>query len=154
MSKIIKTIEQLGGQQISNSFPVTVPVKAGALASINPGNLVVRDPTNTGYWKVVGNGATAGDINCAGVAKSISTDTVGADGVVDLEVAGNMMCSIPALTPGSLAATGVGYKAVIGFSGGNTTYNQSTATNGFMTLVSYDDTTNGNCVVVFATNWV
>jgi hypothetical protein len=153
MAKIIKTISQLGGQQVSNTFPVTVPVKSGTAASIKPGYLVRTDNGNAGYWKAGADAdSTTLGINM-GIATSESTETAGADGTVTIETAPVMLVAIKAKAPGSLTAAMKGLAYILDVTSGDYTLDQATSTNGIFNILDFDNTTDGNCICALTTHW-
>lgn len=151
MAKVLEVINALGGTPV-HTFQLSLPVKAGAAASIKAGYLVIVDGGNAGYAKAAADGATTSDL-VLGVATSDSTDTASADGVVQIQSAPVLLVRIKAKTPGSLAATLVlTNKYQLDVTSGNYTLDQGTTTNGIFTLLSYDNTTDGNCIAAVACN--
>lgn len=153
MAKTIKVLSQLGGQQVVNPFPITVPVKSGTAASIKPGMLVITDNGNAGYWKAAADAcSTVLGINM-GVATSDSTETAGADGTVTIETAPVLLISIKAKTPGSLTAAMKGIAYILDVSGGDYTLDQGTATAGIFNILDFDNIVDGNCICTLTTHW-
>lgn len=153
MAKEIKVLSQLGGQQVASPFPVTVPVKSGAISSIKKGMLVYTDGGNAGYWKAGADAATTTQLVNGGVATSDSTDTAGADGTVTMDVAPVMLVSIKAKTPANLTAAMRGVAFILDVSGSDYTLDQATSVNGIFNIVDYDNTTDGNCICTLTTHW-
>jgi hypothetical protein len=153
MAKTIKVLSQFGGQQVVSPFPVTVPVKSGAASSIKAGMLVYTDGSNAGYWKAAADTATTNELINGGIATSDSTDTVGADGTVTIDVAPVMLVSIKAKTPGNLTAAMKGVAYILDVNGSDYTLDQATATNGIFNIIDFDNTTDGNCICALTTHW-
>ena len=147
MSKTIQVFGQLGGEYVA-PLPVTLAVKAGADASIQPGFLVIVDGGNAGYVKAAPDG-TDSDSIVLGVADSVSTDTVGADGTVTLCAAPSNLIKIKAKTPASLVASMKLAKYTLSVSGSDYTLDQGTTTKGIFSLLDFDNTTDGNCIASF-----
>lgn len=151
MAKVLEVINQLSGVPV-HTFQVSLPVKAGAAASIKAGYLVIVDGSNAGYCKAAPDGTVTTDL-VLGVAVADSTDTASADGVVQIQSAPVLLVRIKAKTPGSLASTLVlTNKYQLDVTNGNYTLDQGTTTNGIFTLLSYDNTTDGNCIAAVACN--
>ena len=154
MAKTIKVLNQLGGQQVSNTFPLTVPVYAGTAASIKPGMLVITNGAHAGYWKAAADANTDTLTVNAGIATSESTETAAAEGVVTIETAPVMLVSVKAKTPGNLTAAMKGVAFILDVDGsGNYTLDQATSTNGMLNIVDFDNTTDGNCICTLTTHW-
>lgn len=152
MSNLIQVVNSLQGAAIA-TFPITLPVKAGAVGSILPGYPVIVDASNAGYCKAAVDNMSTSDV-FLGIANSVSTDTVGVDGTVTLEAAPVMIVKIKAKTPASLTAAMVlTGKYTIDLTGGNYTLDQGTTTNGVLKLISFDNTTSGTCFASIDTNW-
>jgi hypothetical protein len=153
MAKTIKVLNQLGGQQVSNTFPITVPVFAGAISTIKPGMLVITNGAHAGYWKAAADAATTTEaINC-GIATSDSTETVGANGEVTIETAPVMLVSIKAKTPANLTAAMRGVAFILDVTASDYTLDQATSVNGIFNILDYDNTTDGNCTCALTTHW-
>ena len=154
MAKTIKVLNQLGGQQVSNTFPITVPVFAGAISTIKPGMLVITNGAHAGYWKAAADAATTTELINGGIATSESTETVGDNGTVTIETAPVMLVSIKAKTPGNLTAAMRGVAFILDVDGsGNYTLDQATSVNGILNILDYDNTTDGNCTCALTTHW-
>lgn len=153
MAKTIKVLGQLGGQQVSNTFPVTVPVYQGAASTIKAGMLVITDGAHAGYWKAAADAATTTELINAGIATSDSTETVSVEGTVTIETAPVMMVSIKAKTPASLTAAMKGVAYILDVTGSDYTLDQATSTNGIFNILDFDNTTDGNCTALLTTHW-
>lgn len=153
MANVIKVVNQLGGQQVVNSTPLTLPVKSGTTASIQPGYLVIKDGSNDGYWKAAADACDTDTAIKMGIARSASTETASADGTVEIDTAPFLYVKMKAKTPGSLASTMRGDSFILDVTSGNYTLDQGTTTKGFLALVNYDNTTDGNCDVIIPTFW-
>jgi hypothetical protein len=153
MAKAIKVLGQLGGQQVSNTFPITVPVYSGTNSSITPGMLVYTNGSHAGYWRAGADAATTNECINAGIANSTSTETTGAEGTVTIETAPVMLVSIKAKTPASLTAAMKGVAYILDVASSDYTLDQDTSTAGIFTILDYDDTTNGNCICTLTTHW-
>lgn len=153
MANVIKVLNALDGHQVNNTFPLNAKVKSGTTASIQPGYLVIVDGSNAGYVKAAPD-ATDSTSVILGVANAASTETSSADGVVTLDAASVMVVALKAKTPGSLTAamTFTG-KYILDVTSGSYTLDQGGTSNGIFRLISFDDTTNGNCIATLATNW-
>lgn len=152
MAKVIQVVNSLQGAAVA-SFPNALPVKAGAVGSILPGYPVIVDSGNAGYCKAAPDNMTTADV-FLGIASSTSTDTVAADGTVNLEAAPVMIVKIKAKTPANLtAAMCLTNKYTIDLTSANYTLDQGTTTNGVLKLISFDNTTDGNCLATIDTNW-
>lgn len=154
MAKTIQVLNQLGGQQVMNTVPVTVPVFAGAVSSIKPGMLVIINGAHAGYWKAAADACSTTECIDAGIATSESTETVGANGTVTIDVAPVMLVAIKAKTPGNLTAAMPGLAYILDVDGSsNYTLDQATSANGIFNILSYDNTTDGNCICTLTTHW-
>lgn len=144
MASVIKVLNTVDGQ-----FPKTVirkgKVKAGSVESVKPGYLVIKDSGNAGYLLAAANG-TASTAEIIGIATSTSNDTAAADGEFEY-VAGNLICEMVAQTPGNLAATALYDQYTLDVSSGSYLLDENDTTNGFIRLLDYDNTTDGNCIV-------
>jgi len=153
MAKTIKVLNQLGGQQVSNTFPITVPVFAGAISTIKPGMLVITNGAHAGYWKAAADAATTTELINGGIATSDSTETAGANGTVTIETAPVMLVSIKAKTPGNLTAAMRGVAFILDVTASDYTLDQATSVNGIFNILDYDNTTDGNCTCALTTHW-
>lgn len=151
MAKTIQVLQSLGGEATPTFF-VSLPVKSGTSASVQPGYPVIADGSNAGYVKAAPDNVTSADL-LAGIANGASTETASADGVVTVEAAPVLVVALKAKTPGSLVSTmKFTNKYTIDLTSGNYTLDQGTTTNGILRLVSFDNTTDGNCVATVACN--
>lgn len=152
MAAKIKVLNSLEGTQAAPTYTFSMPVKSGAASSIKAGYLVVKDGSNAGYVAAAAD-ETASTAVILGVAVSDSTDTASADGTVDIVTAPVLTVAIKAETPGDLAATKLFAKYTLTVDSGAYLLDEGTTTNGIFRLVSYDNTTDGNCIATLATNW-
>jgi len=144
MAKLISVMEQVGGQPVA-TFKSAFNVKSGTAASIKAGYLVITDTGNAGYVKAAPDDTDTDDL-VVGVANSDSSETVSADGTVTVEAAPTLFVKIKAKTPGSLtSALKLTDKYTLNVSSGDYTLDQSTTTKGIFRLISFDNTTDGNC---------
>jgi hypothetical protein len=153
MAKTIKVINRLGGQQVVNPLPVTVPVFAGGTSSIKTGMLVITDAVNPGYWLAAPDATDTDTAINVGVATSDSTETATANGTVTIDTADEMLVSVKANVPGSLATALLGIAYVLKVTGSDYMVDESNATKGIFNIVSYDNTTDGNCICVLKGHW-
>ena len=146
MAKLIEVIGLEGGAA-APTFMKPLDVKSGTSASVKVGYLVVEDAGNAGYYKAAANG-TDTDTTITGVANIESTETASADGVVDV-VKGDrrLICRMKATTPANLAITVIGTKCTLDVSSGDYTVDENDTTKGFIEILDYDNTTDGNCIV-------
>lgn len=153
MANVIQVLNELGGQPVVNNVPLTVPVKSGTSASILPGYLVIVDGSNAGYGKAAPD-ATDSTSKILGIANSTSTETASADGTVTIDAASLMVVKLKAKTPASLtAAMKFTNRYTLDVTSGNYTLDQGTTSNGIFTLISFDNTTDGNCIATLATGY-
>lgn len=151
MAKLIEVVNTLEGNAVP-TFQVSVPVKAGAASSIKAGYLVIVDGSNAGYAKAAADGADTTSL-VLGVAAEDSTETASVDGTVMIQTAPVLLVRIKAKTPGSLtAALKLTNKYALDVTTGDYTLDQGTTSNGIFTLLSYDNTTDGNCLAAVACN--
>jgi hypothetical protein len=118
---------------------VRMLVKAGAVASIKAGEPVIQNTSGDAeYVKSPGADINTDDI-FVGVAESTSTDTVAADGYVDvvLPSAGTVFKGL-AKAKASLASTVLLTKVVIDYTAPNYTIDESDTTKGFCQIVDYN----------------
>lgn len=153
MAKSIKVINRLGGQQVMNTRPLTLPVIAGTTSSIKVGMLVIMDGGNPGYWKAAPDDTDTDTSINVGVATSDSTETATADGTVTIETADVMLVSIVAETPAALAAASLGDAFSLTVTGANYMVNESNNVKGIFNILSYDNTTDGNCICLLHGHW-
>ena len=153
MAKTIKVINRLGGQQVTNSFPITLPVYEGAVSSIKPGMLVITNASHAGYWCAAPDATDTDTAINVGVATSESTETVTAKGTVTVDTSDEMLVSIKANTPASLSVANRGIAYVLKVSGSDYMLDETAATKGIFNIVDYDNTTDGNCICVLKGHW-
>jgi len=146
MAKLIEVISLEGGA-VAPTFLKPLDVKTGTVSSIKVGYLVMEDGSNPGYYKAAPD-TTDTDDTITGVANIDSTETAAADGVVDV-VKGDrrLICRMKATTPGNLAITVIGTKCTLDVSAGDYTVDENDTTKGFIEILDYDNTTDGNCIV-------
>jgi len=151
MARVIRVIGTPdGGRTDVTALPATgLKVKAGAASSIKKGNLVIKDGSNAGYVCVAAD-ATDTDSVIVGVALADSTETASVDGYVDVFYAPEIYVEIFAKTPGSLVATMLYSKFILDVTSGSHTLDQGTTTKGFITLIDYNNTTEGKCIAKIA----
>ena len=153
MAKTIKVLSQLGGQQVTSPFPVTVPVFAGGTSSIKAGMLVITDAVNPGYWLAAPDATDTDTFINAGVATSDSTETATANGTVTIDVAEVMIVSVKAKTPADLTVAKKGVAFILDVSGSDYTMDQGTSTKGILNLIDFDNISDGNCTCLLTTHW-
>ncbi len=153
MAKVIRVIGDLTGSRtdVANVPAEGFKVKAGTAASIKKGYLVIKDGTNAGYAKAAPDG-TASTSVILGIATGDSTETAAADGNVNVSWMQNLIVEIFANTPGSLATSKLLSSYTLKVSSGSYLLDEATTTNGFIRLLSYDNTTNGKCIAVITCN--
>lgn len=156
MANVIKVLGTPEGSGANVSASLAFPpegfkVKSGTTGSILPGYLVTKDGSNAGYVKAAPD-ATDSDSVIIGVAADTSSETASADGNVHVITAPVLLVSLKAKTPGSLATAKLVDKYILDVTSGNYTLDQGTATKGIFRLMSYDNTTDGNCVATLACN--
>lgn len=161
MAKVIRVIGNLSGTRtdvaalpgggIQNPGQPGFLVKAGTAASISTGFLVIKDGSNAGYVKAAPD-ATDNTSVIFGVATSNSTETASADGYVTVSWDQNLIVEIFAKVPGSLATSKLNASYILDVTAGAYKLDEATTTNGFIRLLSYDNTTNGKCIAVITCN--
>ena len=152
MANVIQVVNSLEGEQAVPTFTYSLPVKSGTVSSVLPGYLVIKDGGNAGYVKAAPN-ATASTSVVLGIACSTSSETAAADGTVDIITAPTLTVALKAKTPGNLTAAMPFAVYILDVTAGSYTLNQGTTVNGIFRLISYDNTTNGNCIATLSTNW-
>lgn len=143
MAKLISVVNT-GEGGVPNVFPISLDVKSGTTGSIQPGMLVIKDGSNAGYVAAAPDG-TASPSVIVGVAASTSTETASADGTVDVYYDDVLWVEIYAKTPANLVQSMLYSKYILDVTGGNYTLDQATTTNGFITMMDFDNTTDGLC---------
>lgn len=134
------------------TFPVALPVKAGAASTIKAGAPVIVNGSQAGYVTYGPNGMSTSNL-CVGVAATDSTETVAADGTVLVYSAPLLLVKCKAATPANLtAAMKLTNKYTIAISGSSYLLDQGTTSSGVLTLIDFDNTTDGNCTAVLACN--
>lgn len=114
---------------------VTKDVIAGVVGSIVAGDLVVPDDGNAGYVRLGANGDTSTIALRTYVAVSTSTDTVAADGTVELVWAPNMVLQGTATTPANLIQAVIDTKVTLDVAAGVQTIDENDTTTGFMRIM-------------------
>lgn len=145
MAKLIEVYGSLGGAAVPTD-PIPKTIKAGVLTSVRVGYLVKEDGGNAGYYLAGANGDSS-SATIKGVACTDSLDTVAADGNVDIVSAPTLICRMKATTPGNLARSVIGTKCTLDVSSGDYTVDENDTSSGFIEILSYDNTTDGNCIV-------
>ena len=152
MAKTLKVANCLQGEGAFPTFLYNLPVFAGTATSIKAGDLVIKDAGHAGYVSVAATGCDSTSV-ILGVASRDSTDTVAANGTVDVWAGKVLVLRVKAAVPANLAASLLFDKYCLNVSGSDFTLDESNNTNGIMRLISYDNTTDGNCIATLATNW-
>ena len=145
----------LGGHQL---YGVTKDVKSGAAASIEVGDIVRDDDGNAGYVKKAANGDTSTLAPRTYIAVKASTDTVAADGVVELLTGQEMVLEGLSTTPANLLQAVIDTKVTLDVAAGVQKVDENDTTTGFMRILRPEvgkaagasgfDTTNGVIKVV------
>lgn len=146
MAKLI-SVTNTGEGGVPNVFPISLDVKSGTVSSIKAGTLVVKDGSNAGYVAAAADG-TASTAVVVGVAASDSSETASADGQVNVYSDANLIATMFAKTPANLVQSMKYAKYILDVTGADTTLDQATTTNGFITMMDYDNVTDGNCNVI------
>lgn len=129
-----KTVGVVGGNQPEVAV---FDVVAGAAASIEAGDLVIVDGSNPGYVKKAADGA-ASTARWVGRAVKASTDTVAADGVVEVEYHPNgLIVRGLATTPGNFAQSIVGTRVTLDVSTGVQKVDENDTSNGVLEVIRY-----------------
>ena len=112
----------------------------GAASTISAGQLVTVDGGNAGYALLAANGAST-DETWIGIAVADSTETVAADGVVQVMYApsGLIVRGAPH-TPGNLAQAIIDTSVILSVAAGVQTIDENDVTKGVLTIVRYDTT--------------
>ncbi len=132
----------------SEPIQATIPVAAGAVGTIAPGDMVTM--ANGYAAKVADGGLSAAGHH--GMAVSTSTDTVAAAGVVSVVYSANGLIVRGApTTPGNLAIGIIYDRVTIDVAAGVQTVDENDAGNGIATIMGYDDTTNQETIDVVVT---
>jgi len=121
-------------------------VKSGSAASIKNKMLVKEDGSNAGYVTKCANGETT-SANIIGVALADSTDTASADGKVLIARGFPLRCRAKATTAANLAQATKNTKVTLDVSSNDNTVDEDDTSNGFIKVVDYDNTTDGNVIV-------
>ncbi len=146
-----KLIGTLNGESTTG---VVKDVKAGAVASIAIGDLVIPDDGNDGYVRKVANGENSTTATRVYIATSNSSDTASADGTVELVTAPGMILEGTATTKANLAQGVIDTKVTVDVAAGVITIDEDDTTNGFLRIrrpaggAANFDTTNGVIEVI------
>ena len=130
----------LSGHQL---YGVTKDVKSGAAASIEVGDLVRDDDGNAGYVKKCANGDTSTLVPRCYIAVGASTDTVAADGTVQLLTGPQMVIEGLATTPANLLQAVIDTKVTLDVAAGVQKVDENDTTTGFMRILRPDVGTAG-----------
>ena len=115
--------------------------------------LVITDAGHAGYWKAAPDATSDTTTINAGIARSESTETVAANGTVEIDTAPVLLVKIKAKAPGSLTAAMKGVAWILDVTAGDYTLDQGTSANGIFNILDYDNTTDGNCTCTLTTHW-
>lgn len=152
MAKKVRVLTNLTGKTLLQNQLFNLPVYAGGVGTIVPGDIVIKDGSHAGYFCVAPD-ACADTSKVMGIAVSTSTDTAAANGTVDIQADKVMVVEIYAKTPASLTVAMVGEAYILDNDGTNMTLDQATSTNGILRIIKYDNVTNGLCTCALNTNW-
>ena len=153
MAKLVKVLGTFPASTNVATFPVKLPVYAGAASSIKAGMLVITDGSHAGYWKAAPDATDTDTFVNAAVAAGDSTETASANGVVEVIVAPRLMVEVLAKTPANLTAAMKGVAFILDVSGGDYTLDQATSTKGIFNILDFDNTTTGTCTCMLNTYW-
>lgn len=150
MAKKFEVLNQLGG-----GFPTTLLTKllvdAGAASSIKAGMIVTVDGGTAGYVLEGVDGLDTDGAPVVGIAASDSTETATVDGYVDVITAPVLVVKGKATTPANLAqALILTNKYTLDVSSEDHTIDENATTKGLFSILSYDNTTDGNCIATIA----
>ena len=129
-------------------------VKAGAVGSIAKGDLVIPDDGNAGYVRKIADGEVVAAAYRVYLAISDSSDTVAADGTVELEYAPGMILEGTATTKANLVQAVIDTKVTVDVAAGVITVDENDTTNGFLRIARPSggaanfDTTDGKLLVI------
>ncbi len=162
MAKVLRVIGSLSGSRTDaaglpggivggNPSQGGFLVKAGTAASIQAGYVVIKDGSNAGYAKAAAD-ACDNTAVILGVATSASTETAAADGYVTVTWDSNLIVEVYAKVPASLATSKLLSSYILDVTSGSYKLDEATTTNGFLRLLSYDNTTSGKCIAVMTCN--
>lgn len=133
----------MNGEEIQ---PIQFDVDAGTAATIKLGHLVIFAASNQQYVLEATDGLDSDGLVC-GIAASDSTETASVDGTVLVYRAPALKATIEATTPGNLAATTKLNLVTLDVTGTVHTVDENDTTKGFIRILTYDNTTDGNCEV-------
>ena len=140
MAKKFTNIRTITGEPVA---PVEYDVDAGAVATIATGNPLAD---NSGYVTNVSTGATS----MVGIAAGPSDETATADGKVNVYQAPWLRFNAVATTPANLAQTTKTTTVTIDVATADFTVDENDTSSGFVRIVDYDNTTDGNCDCIAA----
>ena len=132
-------------------------VYQGAANTITPGDLLVPDNSNDGYWRIAADGEASTYAKEVAVATSTSTEGVSTNGTVQAHKGPNMRIAMVATTAANLSQAVAGDYVTLDVSDGVQTVDEDDTTNGFLEIENPEtsspgsdsfDTTNGNIVVI------
>lgn len=141
----------LNGETVTS---VEKDVKAGAVGSIEIGDMVIPDDGNAGYVRKVADGEVSTDATRVYIAITNSTDTATADGVVTLEYAPGMIIEGTATTKANLVQAVIDTKVTVDVAAGVITVDENDTTTGFLRIArpaggaDNFDTTYGKVLVI------
>lgn len=140
------TVLGVSGGGSAPAAPSKYLVTAGAAASVASYGVPVKLGSTAGSYIPCANGDTSG-IEFLGVSTGPSTETASVNGTVEVVRAPVLRCKMKATTPSNLGATVIGTLCTLDVSSGSYTVDENDTTNGWIKIVSYDNTTDGNCIV-------
>lgn len=129
--------------------PEKYTVASGTDASIKPGMLVVV--TSNAAAEAANGAASTADI--LGIAANTSSETATAAGDVLLYRAPAIKAKAVATTPGNLSSSVLLTRCSLDVSGESHTVDENDTTNGFIKIMAYDNTTDGNLDVEIYTTF-
>lgn len=148
MAQNFYNITGLNGETL---VPVEAPVDAGAASTIDPGMSVTKAANR--YVEESTDSDTSAVLSW-GLAADSSTETASVDGVVLCYRAPVMLATVKATTPGNLATTTTLTLNTLDVTGTTHTVDENETTNGFILIRSFDNTTDGNCIVEYPCRFV
>jgi len=130
----------IGTRDGSQSVTAEFDVYKGAASTIVAGDIVSVNGGQAGYV-LLGADALSSDDTWIGMAVSTSTETVAANGTVQVmySPAGLILRGTPT-TPGNLAQAIIGTKVTLDVNAGVQTVDENDTTKGVMTVIAYDAT--------------
>lgn len=131
--------------------PREADVDAGAAATIETGMSITKAASQ--YVAESSTGATSASL-IWGIAAGPSDETASVDGTVLYYRAPVLRATCAATTPGNLTAANKYTLVTLDVTGTTHTVDENDTTNGFITILDYDDTTNGNCIVEYPCRFI